>query len=136
MFVRKLGMLAPANADAERALSHIEGHVRVEFKRTRGNNRRLALYWAVLASVAPILSDMCEGDALTSSMLHRVLKRRKGLVRKTTMPSGEVAYDDDSISFHMMTEDQRSDYINWAFDTLSKWTKIPVADLTDARNSA
>ncbi len=130
MFARRLGGLYPANPDAERALSQIEGVVRVELKRTRGNSRRLALYWIVLAKVAPVLSQMCEGDQLTSKMLHRVLKRRAGLVRKTKLPSGDVEYDDDSISFHAMTEPQRAEYVDWAFATLAKWLNISVDELT------
>ncbi len=136
MFARKLGGLYPANQDAERVLQQIDGQVRVEIKRTRGNNRRLALYWIVLGTVAPILSDLWEGDPLTAKMLHRVLKRRAGLVNRTTLPSGEVEYDDESISFHSMTEADRAEFIDWSFRCLAKWTGIPVEVLTSERSAA
>jgi hypothetical protein len=104
--------------------------VKVEFKRSRGNQGRMAVYWIVLAKVAPILSDMCEGDAIDETLLHRILKDRKGLFTQTILPSGEMVKNYDSISFHKMTEPERSEYVNWAFATLAKWLSITEAELT------
>ena len=131
MFARRLGGFYPLSDDAAKAMQATDGPVRIEIKKTRGNNRRLALYWIVLGKAAPVLSDLCEGDPLTVKMLHRVLKRRAGLVNKTTLPSGEVIYDDESISFHSMSEPERASYIDWAFAALSKWLGLPVEALTD-----
>ncbi len=127
----RLGGLYAANPDAEKAIAAIKGVARIEIKQTKGNNPRLALYWIVLGKVCGPLSQMCEGDPLTSKMLHRVLKRRKGLCSKTTLPSGEVEYNDDSISFSDMTEPERAEYIDWAFETLAKWMRVPVEAITE-----
>jgi hypothetical protein len=129
-FERRLGGLFPACPAAERALAAVEGKVRVKMTRTRGNNRRLALYWIVLGIVAPMLSERCEGDALDDAMLHRVLKKRRGLCGSTRLPSGEVEYNDGSIGFAAMTEPERAAYVDWAFATLSKWIGVPVETLT------
>lgn len=136
-FERRLGGLYPACPAAEQALPSISGRVRVKITRMQGNNKRIALYWIVLGIVAPILSDMCEGDALDDQMLHRVLKDRRGLFTVTKLPSGEVLKNYDSISFHKMTEVERAAYIDWAFATLSKWIGVPVETLTqEARQAA
>jgi hypothetical protein len=129
-FERRLGGLFPACPAAERALSAVNGRVRVKITRTQGNNRRLALYWIVLGICAPMLSERCEGDALDDEMLHRILKKRRGLCTETRLPSGEVEYGDGSIGFAAMTEPERAAYIDWAFATLSKWLGVDVATLT------
>ena len=90
----------------------------------------MALYWIVLAKAADALSEICEGDPLDAVLLHRVLKDRRGLYTETTLPSGEVIKNYDSISFHKMTENERADYIDWAFNTLAKWLRITVQELT------
>lgn len=130
MFRRHLGGLYPANPTAERALSAIEGPVRVEIKRSRGNQGRMALYWIVLGKVAPSLSALCEGDAIDEAMLHRILKDRRGLYTTTTLPSGEVVKNYDSISFAKMAEPERNEFVQWAFETLAKWLGVEVAALT------
>lgn len=131
MFRPHLGGLYPANPASERALASLDRNapVKVEFKRTRGNQGRMAIYWIVLAKAAPVLSDMCQGDALDEAMLHRVLKDRRGLFTETVLPSGEVVKNYDSISFHKMTEPERSEYVSWAFGTLAKWLGISEAEL-------
>lgn len=131
MFKRHLGGLYPANPAAERALAAIEGTVRVEIKRSRGNQGRMALYWIVLGKVAPSLSALCEGDAIDEAMLHRILKDRRGLYTTTTLPSGEVVKNYDSISFAKMPEPERNEFIQWAFETLAKWLGVEVAALTN-----
>lgn len=135
-FERRLGGLFPACPAAEKALKAIEGRVRVDIKRTQGNNRRIALYWIVLGIVAPMLSERCEGDALDDQMLHRILKDRRGLYSTTTLPSGEVVKNYDSISFASMSETERAGYVDWAFATLSKWIDVPVETLTAEARAA
>lgn len=130
---KRLGGLFPANPATEKALAALDhsGPVRIEIKRTRGNMKRMALYWVVLGKVAPILSDMCQGDAIDENMLHRILKDRRGLFTETVLPSGEVIKNYDSVSFHKMPENERAAYIDWAFETLAKWLKVPVTTLTE-----
>lgn len=130
---KHLGGLYPASPAAEKAMAALDasGPVRIEIKRTRGNNRKLSLYWIVLAKAAPLLSEMCEGDAIDENMLHRILKDRRGLFTETVLPSGEVVKNYDSISFHKMTENERDEFIQWGFLTLSKWLGVPVEDLTE-----
>lgn len=135
-FERRLGGLFPACPAAEQALAAVDGRVRVKITRSQGNNKRLALYWIVLGIVAPMLSERCEGDALDDTMLHRVLKKRRGLVTTTRLPSGEVVENFDSISFASMTEIERAAYVDWAFATLSKWLGVPVEELTREAQAA
>ena len=135
-FERRLGGLFPACPAAEKALSAVNGRVRVKITRTQGNNKRIALYWIVLGIVAPMLSERCEGDAIDTDMLHDILKDRRGLYTTTTLPSGEVVKNYRSISFHSMTEPERAASITWAFDTLSKWLGVPVETLTAEARAA
>lgn len=132
LFKRNLGGLYPANAYAEKQLEALDrsAPIRVEFKQTRGNNRRIALYWIVLAKAAEALSEICEGDPLDEKLLHRILKDRKGLYTETILPSGEVIKNYDSISFARMPENERAEFIDWAFNTLAKWLRISVRELT------
>lgn len=132
LFAKRLGGLFPVNPAAEKAMSAIDGKVRVKITRSQGNNKRLALYWCVLSVAAPMLTEKCEGDALDDAMLHRILKSRRGLYTTTTLPSGEVVKNYDSISFHKMTEPERAAYVDWAFETLAKWLGVTVGDLTSA----
>lgn len=136
-FERRLGGLFPANPAAEKAVAAVQGRVKVKLTRTQGNNKRIALYWIVLGICAPMLTERCEGDAIDDTMLHRILKDRRGLFTTTTLPSGEVVKNYDSISFAKMTEPERAEYIEWAFETLGKWLGVDVATLTDeARQTA
>ena len=132
LFRKLLGGLRPANPSAETALAAIEGNspVRIEIKQTRGNAGRMALYWIVLAKAAEALTDVCEGDALDDEMLHQVLKDRRGLYTTTKLPSGEVLKNYRSIGFAKMTENERAAYVDWAFQTLAKWLKCSVDELT------
>lgn len=132
LFRKHLGALRPANPAAEKAIAAIDGNspIRVEIKQTKGNQGRMALYWIVLAKAAEALTDICEGDALDDQMLHQVLKDRRGLYTTTTLPSGEVLKNYRSIGFAKMTENERTAYVDWAFQTLAKWLKCSVDDLT------
>ena len=134
-FERRLGGLFPACPAAEKALSAVNGRVRVKITRTQGNNKRIALYWIVLGIVAPMLDEKAPG--ITDELLHNVLKDRRGLVRVITLPSGEQVKDYGSISFASMTEVERAAFIDWAFATLSSWLGIDADTLTkEARDAA
>lgn len=134
LFDRRFGGLFPANPAAEKALAAVSGRVRVKITRTRGNNKRIALYWVVLGIAAPMLDEVAPG--LTDKLLHNVLKDRYGLVRIVTLPSGEQVKDYDSISFAKMTEPERAGFIDWAFNTLSGWLEVDVETLTKEARSA
>lgn len=128
-FQPRLGGLFPANAAAQKAMQAITGKVRVEIKQTRGNIRRMGLYWSILTLAAPMLSEQVEGDAIDENMLHKILKDRRGLYREVVLPSGEIWKDYDSISFHKMPEHERAEYVTWALGTLSKWLGVPAEAL-------
>ncbi len=132
LFKPHLGGLHPINPAATKAVAALVkgAPVKIEIKRTRGNQGRLAVYWIMLAKAAPALSAMCDGDALDDAMLHRVLKDRRGLYSTTTLPSGEVVKNYDSISFAKMSEPERSEYVSWAIETLAKWLGIEPGELT------
>ena len=134
-FERRLGGLFPACPAAQKAVDAVEGRVRVKITRTQGNNKRIALYWIVLGIAAPMLDEQAPG--ITDDLLHKVLKDRRGLVRIVKLPSGEEVKDYDSISFHSMTEVERAAFIDWAFETLSRWLGVDVETLTrEARDAA
>lgn len=130
IFTPRLGGLFPASPAAEKAMADVKGNVRVKITRMQGNHRRIALYWIVLGICAPMLSELCEGDAIDDTMLHRILKDRRGLYGQTVLPSGEIVKNYDSISFAKMSEPERNDFIQWAFETLSKWLGVEVTALT------
>lgn len=137
IFTPRLGGLFPASPAAQKAMAEVNGSVRIKITRMQGNHKRIALYWITLGICAPMLSELCEGDAIDDAMLHRILKDRRGLYGQTVLPSGEVVKNYDSISFAKMSEPERNDFISWAFETLSKWLKIPVETLTsEARQAA
>lgn len=127
-FDKRMGGLFPASPAAEQAVAAVNGRVRVKITRTQGNNKRIALYWIVLGIAAPMLDEQAPG--ITDELLHKVLKDRRGLVRVVTLPSGEQIKDYDSISFASMTEPERAAFIEWAFETLSKWLGVDIATLT------
>lgn len=135
-FERKLGGLFPVCPAAEKALQAVQGRVRVKMTRTQGNNKRIALYWIVLGLAAPMLSEKCSGDAIDDEMLHDILKDRRGLYTTTVLPSGEIVKNYRSISFHTMDEAERSKFIDWAFETLSKWLEVPVDTLIEEAKAA
>lgn len=135
IFRRVLGGLRPVGPIAESALSALDdGPVRVRITRTAGNVRRNALYWSILGITAPMLSERIEGDAIDPEMLHKILKDRRGLVRVIHLPSGDTIKDYDSTSFAKMPENERAAFVDWSFETLSKWLGVPVeALLTEGR---
>ena len=129
LFKKKLGNLAPANKAAEEAVRALEdrGQVRIEIKSTRGNWQRMKLYWACVNLAAENLDEIVPG--LTPKLLHQKLKRESGKARQIVFPSGDVEWDYDSISFDKMTENERSEYINWARLAMSRWLGCDVQDL-------
>jgi hypothetical protein len=131
-FEKRLGGLFPVSPDATAAVAALpdKGRVRVEMKRTNGNSRRIALYWITLGIAAPMLSERCEGEALDAQQLHLILKHKRGLVKETVLPSGEVHRNYDSISFASMAEDERTAFVTWSFETLAKWLGVSVSELT------
>src|SRR3546814_14203288 len=76
------------------------------------------------------------GDPIDENMLHKILKDRRGLYREVILPSGEVWKDYESISFHKMPENERTEYVTWALATLSKWIGIPVETLRHEAEAA
>ena len=122
-----MGGLFPANKAADDAMAAIQGRVRIEIKRTRGNVARNGLYWSRLALAAPMLSEKAPG--LTTDLLHKVLKDRYGLVKLITLPSGEIVKDYESTSFAKMTEVDRMAFVDWSLETLSKWLGVDVTTL-------
>jgi hypothetical protein len=78
-----------------------------------------------------MLSEQCSGDAIDDELLHEILKDRRGLYTTTILPSGEIVKNYRSISFHQMDEVERAKFIDWAFETLSKWLDVPVETLVE-----
>lgn len=125
-----LGSLRPASKATEDAFQALDDKpVRIRLTRTNGNTRRFALYWSCLALAAPMLSERIEGDALSTDLLHKILKKRAGLVRVVTLPSGDTVEDYESTSFTKMAEPERAAFIDWALTTLAKWLGVKVEDL-------
>jgi hypothetical protein len=130
IFRRVFGALRPVGPIAEKALEAVgDGPVRVQIVRTTGNVRRNALYWTCLGIAAPMLSERIEGDAIDAEMLHRILKKRRGLVKVITLPSGDTIEDYDSTSFAAMPENERAAFVDWGLSTVSKWLGCDVTDL-------
>lgn len=134
LFSRKLGAMWAANDAAEKLLQPFkDGEVfEARIVRTRGNQKRLALYWLVMAKAAEALNAQCEGDALDSELLHKVLKDRRGLYGLVTLPSGDTVKDYRSIGFSTMTEPERAAFIDWAFHTVAGWLGCTVPELMEA----
>ena len=123
LFRAIMGALRPMSGAAEDALKAIPvgSVVRIEIKRTVGNIKRMAWYWVMLKIALDNLEDAFDGP-MTTTMLHKWLKRQAGLaVPVRSKKTNEIIdWDYDSISFHTMPENQRSEYINFAADLLAK----------------
>jgi hypothetical protein len=137
IFRKVLGGLRPVNAAATEALNAIDDKpVRVRITQTRGNQARNGLYWVVLGIAAPMLEERLDGP-MTVNMLHRILKRKGGLAHPVTLPSGEIEWDYDSISFAKMPEPKRAEYIDWSLRTLAHWLGCSEEELrTEGRAAA
>jgi hypothetical protein len=127
-FVSHLGMLKPANAAAETAMSETRGRVRVEIKGGVANQRRRGLYWAVAALVVPILNDL-HGLTLDENDLHHITREKLKVGERITLPSGETYFKPASTSNRAMGEAERADYTNRALELWYRWTGVDVATL-------
>jgi hypothetical protein len=134
-----LGALRPLNGAAEHALQAIGNGetVRIEIKRTNGNQRRMAWYWVMLKIALDNLEDAFDGP-VTTKALHNWLKREAGLAHPiVSKKTGEVIdYDYDSIAFNNMTEDQRSAFVDFASKKLAARLGVPVETLTSEAKAA
>lgn len=123
LFRSLLGSLRPVSAAAEEAVKATSGQVvRVEITKTTGNTRRLARYWVILRIGCEQLSDAVDG-ILSVKALHRRLKRELGLAKPiVSKRTGEVIdYDYESISFALMPENERAEYITQAIERVAGW---------------
>lgn len=137
LFRKVLNGLRPVNAAAEDAMRALDFEpIRVRVTRTRGNQARNGLYWVVLGIAAPMLEEKLDGP-MTVTMLHRIMKRKGGLARPVTLPSGEIEWDYDSISFAKMPEPKRAEFIDWSLRTLAGWLGVTEEELrTEGRAAA
>ncbi|MGB3844271.1 MAG: hypothetical protein WA940_00240 [Sphingopyxis sp.] len=140
LFRSTLGTLRPLNGAAADALKAIPANstVRVEIKRTVGNTRRMAWYWVMLKLTLDNLADAFDGP-MTTKALHRWLKREYGLaVPIRSHKTGEIIdWDYDSISFAAMPENERSAFVDWATETLSRRLGVDGSTLrTEAEAAA
>lgn len=129
IFRAKLGMLAPVNAAARAAVAACAGDVTVQIKRATRNQRRRSLYWCT-AEVAVALLNDTHGLDLTEAELHDVTRKRLGLVRQITLPSGAIVERLHSTSDAAMTEPERAAYTTKAFALWARWTGVDVDTLT------
>lgn len=131
LFRRAFGGLRPATPAAEELLASVPDRaVRVEIKGIRGNTRRLALYWCCLKVACEQLSDAVDG-IMSPRLLHRFLKRRLGLSSPVvSKKTGEIIeWDDESIAFENMPENERIAFIDQALALLSEWIGCEVTEL-------
>jgi hypothetical protein len=119
----ELGLLRPMSGAAEDAIRALPpgSIVRIEVKQTRGNWRRLAWYWVMLKIAVENLADRFDGP-VNSKMMHSWLKARFGLSKPVrSKKTGEIiGYDEGSISFHSMPENERAPYIEGAVNFLAE----------------
>lgn len=132
LFHAQLGALRPINGAAEQAMKAIKpgSRVRIEIKQARGNVARLAWYWVMLKLALENLADAFDGP-VTTTMLHRWLKREAGLAKPiVSRKTGEVLdWDYDSISFHSMAEHERAAFVDFAAAKLSARLGVDVDTL-------
>lgn len=136
----ELGMLRPMTGAAEDAVRALPAGsvVRIEIKQTRGNYKRLAWYWVMLKIAIENLADRFDGP-VNSKMLHRWLKQRFGLSKPVrSKKTGEIiGYDDGSIAFHSMPENERAAFIEQATEFLADQLGTEPSTLTtEARRAA
>jgi hypothetical protein len=131
-----LGSLRPANGAAKEAFDALspDALLRIRVTKASGNTKRLALYWIVLAIAAPMLEERLDGP-MTTAMLHRILKRKAGLAKPVKLPSGEVEWDYESVSFEAMPEAERAKHIDWSIRTLAHWLGCSEDDLLNEGRS-
>ena len=128
LFELHLGMLRPANKQAQEALTALSGRVRVEIKGGSSNERRRSLYWSVAALVVPILNDL-HNMTLNEQDLHGITRQKLGVGEWLNLPSGDSRFKPASTSNRAMNEAERSEYTNKALALWSTWTGVDVATL-------
>jgi hypothetical protein len=132
LFHCQLGALRPVNGAAEDALKAIKpgSRVRIEIKQTRGNVKRLAWYWVMLRLAIENMPDAFDGP-MTPKVMHVWLKRQAGLSTPIiSKKTGEIiGYDDESISFHSMPENERAAFVDFAAAKLSARLGVDVDTL-------
>jgi len=132
MFANVLGSLHPRNSQAQAAIATLgTTPVEVRILPGKGNTKRMGFYWAMLDVGADNLGAAVEGG-LTSRVLHKIIKRKLDLGRKIKLPSGEIHFDEDSVSFAEMNEPDRAEYVNRCATLLSGWLGVEVETLMDA----
>lgn len=137
LFARQLNSLHPVNPAAKAALDALKpgDRIAVRFGRGGWNQRRLGFYWVMLTVAAENLSERIDG-ALDAEQLHRLLKRKLDLGTKIVLPSGEVFFDEDSISVAAMSEPDRARWVDRVSNVLATWLGVPVTALMDEARSA
>ena len=128
MFERHLGMLRPANRQAEEATRHLAGKFRVEIKGGVANQRRRGLYWAVAALVVPVLNER-HTMTLDEQDLHDLTRQKLGVGEWQELPSGERRFKPASTSNRAMNEADRAAYTDKALSLWSTWTGVDVVTL-------
>ena len=129
LFVKRLGMLAPANGEATAAMAGVDGTVIVEFKRATRNQKRRSLYWCVVDLVCELMNDL-HGVKLGQGEMHDVVREKLGYCDKIQLPSGAVYTRLHSTSDRAMAEPERAIFTDKAFALMSKWVGMPVETLT------
>ena len=128
LFTVSLGVLRPANDVSREAIAALSGTVRIRITRATPNVKRMAFYWIMLKLAADNMADKIDGG-LSAKLLHRILKRKLKLGREVVLPSGEVFFDEESISFATMPETDRAAWVTRVANLLSKWLGVPVDTL-------
>ena len=134
-----LGVLRPRNQAAKELLASLPhgSTVRIEVKRARGNLKRLAWYWVMLRLALDNLADAFDGP-MTPRLLHLWLKRRAGLSKpiRSTKTGEIIAWDDESIAFDSMPENDRAQFVDFASGTLSQRLGVDVTTLRQEAEQA
>lgn len=134
----RFGVLRPSDKAAEDALRAYSANdnLRAVITKASGKWSRIAFYWTMLGIAAENLEERFGIPGLSKYDLHKRLKKKLGLMRLVTFPSGETVEDYDSISFDNMPEHERAEFINRAMPLLAKWLGCSVEELTQAGKAA
>ncbi|MEM9085326.1 MAG: hypothetical protein AAGB23_05335 [Pseudomonadota bacterium] len=127
-FTPHLGMLRPANIQAQEALKELKGRVRVEIKGGKANERRRSLYWSVAALVVPILNER-HTMTLNEQDLHDITRQKLAVGEWLELPSGDRRFKPASTSNRAMNEAERAAYTDKALALWSTWTGVDVVTL-------
>lgn len=130
----QLGTLRPDNEAATELLQALGNGqlVRIEVVRATGNVKRLRWYWKMLRVALDNMTDTFDGP-VTPNAFHLWLKRHLELSKPIrAKATGEIiAWDDDSISFHKMSEPERAGFINRVSVMLAKRLGVEPSVLMD-----